>query len=234
MKYKRIFILGIATLVLLSIAVVVYAKISFNKFNYDEYISNSSYSFIGSINNPSSDIEGMNYESMFKLDNFFIDEKVKAIEDLVDLSKYVLIIKNIEPATYIGNGIINNCTILKVIKGDNFKVNDKIKIYDLAFHWDKIRTIYLGGNTPLKKGDEYIVFLRDLERPSVSDTYTFSSVKYGRVSIFNEREIMKDYEQGSLKVKDILNYDLVFSGNNLEEIDTYLKIVKDIREYANK
>ena len=45
---------------------------------------------------------------------------------------------------------------------------------------------------------------------------------------------MKDYEQGSLKVKDILNYDLVFSGNNLEEIDTYLKIVKDIREYANK
>ena len=114
------------------------------------------------------------------------------------------------------------------------KQNEKIKIYDLVFHWDIIRTFYLGGNTPLQMNNEYIVFLRKPERASIKDAYVFSSVKYGRVSILNERGVLEDYEQGSSKVKEILNYDFVFSKNNDEEVLKYKEFVKEIRNYANK
>lgn len=234
MTIKKWYFIGFAIIFLFATGIIIYAKSNFNNVDYNSYIKASPYNFISSINDEVSawDDPTMNYEDMFHLHNFFIDEKISSLEDLKELSDYILIITNKELPTFKGNAIINNSTILKVIKGDGLKENDKIKIYDLLFHWDTVRTFYLGGNTPLKTNDEYIVFLKKTERASMPDTFVFNNAKYSRVSLLENRDILEDYEQGTLKVEEILNYDFIFPINAKKEVKEYKKMVKQIREYA--
>lgn len=236
MTIKRWCCIGFVIIFLFAIAIVIYAKTNFNNVDYYQYIKTSPYNFVSSINDEINawGEPDMNYEDMFHLHEFFIDEKISSFEDLKNLSDYILIVSNNESPIFKGNGIINECSILKVIKGEGLKENDKIKIYDLIFHWDLVRTFYLNGNTPLKIGDEYIVFLRNPERASMPDTFVFNNVKYGRVSILENREILENYEQAALKVEEILNYDFVFSPNADKEVNNYTKMVKQIREFAKK
>lgn len=234
MNPRKIFALGICIIIALTIGVIMYAKNKFTMFNYNSYIENSSCNFINSINNNNNDLEGMNYEQMFNLFDYFIDDKISTIDDLINLSDYILIVNVDKQPIYKGSSVINNCTILKVIKGSNFKENTKIRIYDLVFHWDYLRTYYLGGNTPLKINDNYIVFLKKPKLASENETYVFTSVKYGRISILENRGILENYEQSSLNITDIFNYDLVFSPNNYDEIIEYNRLVKEIREFAKE
>ena len=130
-----------------------------------------------------------------------------------------------------GNGIINNCTIKKVIKGSDLMVNDEIKIYDLISIWKVFGTYYLGGSTPLKIGNEYIVFLKKTINASVSNTYVFASVKYGHLLTSIENKILENYEQNSLTIDEISNYNFVFSkDSNKTEIEIYKNISKQIIE----
>ena len=150
-------------------------------------------------------------------------------EDLQKLSNYILIISNNEYPTFRGNGIINNCIIKKVIKGKDLKEKDKIRIYDLVAFWKTFGTSYLGGSTPLEIGNVYVVFLKKTTRANLSDSYVFTSVKYGHTIISKESKFLKNYLQNSMNIKEIRQYDYIFSNENTEvEIAEYLKIKADI------
>lgn len=233
MTIKKWCYIGFIVIFLSAIAIIIYAKSKFNNVDYDYYIKESSYNFVSSVKSEVNNTGGMNYEHDLGLNDFFIDEEITSMEDLKRLSDYILIITNNEYPTFKGNAIINNSTILKVIKGEGLKENDKIKIYDLLFHWDKIRTYYLEGNTPLQIGNEYIVFLKKTDRASVPNIYVFNSVKYGRVSLLEERGVLENYEQGTSTIDEILKYDFIFSEKSSKEITEYKTIVKHIREFAN-
>lgn len=231
MKAKKYFFIIFIVLFIISISVVIYCKANLKPFDYNSYIHSSKYSFISSVYDEVDGIEGWDYESMAQLKTYFIDENVNSSEDLFNLSDYVLIVKTDDTPLYVGEGIINDCQVLKVLKGNDIKVNDVIKIYDLVFYWDTLRTIYLGGNTPLQKNETYIVFLKETKRASLSDTYVYTSVKYGRISLSKERGILKNYKESSLNVQDILEYDRVFSANDDKEVEKYQKIVQQIKDY---
>ncbi len=231
MTVKRWFCIGSAVMLLATVGLIIYAKLNFHHVDYNDYIKKSTYNFINSVKSENNST-GMNYENDLGLSNFFIDEEINSLEDLKRLSDYILIVANNEQPTFKGNAIINNCTILKIIKGPELKENDKIKIYDLLFHWDIIRTKYLGGNTPLQVEDKYIVFLKRTEISSIPNTFVFNSVKYGRVSLLKGRDILENYEY-DLPIEEILNYDFVFPDNSNKEILEYKSMVKQIRAYSN-
>lgn len=219
MTLKKWFYIGLSIILFFSIAIVIYAKINIKHVDYDDYVRNSLYNF------EISD----DYENMYNLKDYFIDEKVNSYDDLKRMSDYILIISNDKYPTFRGNGIINNCTIERVIKGNGLKEKAEIKIYDLVSSWKMYETIYLGGSTPLKIGNKYIVFLKKTTRANLSDTYVFTSVKYGHITISEDSKFLKDYVQNSMKIEEIKQYDFVFSSENTErEIAEYTKIKSDI------
>lgn len=220
MRRKVLLILIIFTLI--SMLIVIYAKANFRHVDNYFFYENSLYSFLASENDLIDDYEGMTYESMYDLKDFFIDDKVTSLENLENSSDYILIINTNQDSIFKGNGIINNCDIKKVIKGVDVLENQTIKIYDLVAFWRNHGALYLGGSTPLQKGKDYVVFLKKANNANLSNSYVFSSVKYGHVSVSEKGNILENYEQNSLKLKDISKYDFVFSSNSsLENISEY-------------
>ncbi len=230
MRSKATFLVII--ILVLSIFLVVYAKINFRHIEYKKFFETSMYNYIGSEDSNNWTLE-ISYEHDLGLEGYFIDENIKSIDDLKKYSDYILIVSNETEPFIRGNSIINDCIINKVIKGDNIFTGDHINIYDLVYSLNKLSTNYIGGNTPLKIGDRYIVFLKKTTSASINNAYVFSSVKYGRVSLNENRGILKDYEYASASLEDITNYDFVFSKKAGSEVDAYLKMVKKIRKYAN-
>lgn len=225
MMLKRNFVFGLTILFILTIFLIIYAKLKIKHVDYNYYIQHSLYNFL------TSDDEIWGYKKLYNLYDYFIDEKVNTLDDLKNLSDYILIVSNDKEPTFKGNGIINNCTIKKVIKGSDLMVNDEIKIYDLISIWKVFGTYYLGGSTPLKIGNEYIVFLKKTINASVSNTYVFASVKYGHLLTSIENKILENYEQNSLTIDEISNYNFVFSkDSNKTEIEIYKNISKQIIE----
>lgn len=226
---KRKILLILIIFVLLSAMVVIYAKYNFRHVDSNYFYENSLYSFLASENDSNNSFEGMTYESMYNLEDFFIDENLTSLEDLENKSDYILIVNSNQEPIFKGNGIINNCNIKKVIKGEKFKENQKIKIYDLVAFWDETGTFYLGGSTPLKKEKDYVVFLKDTINANESDSYVFSSVKYGHVLISEKGKILENYKQNSLSLADISNYDFVFSeGSSKENVSEFNKLYFEI------
>ncbi|MEG0266958.1 MAG: hypothetical protein RR659_04860, partial [Bacilli bacterium] len=213
--------------------VIIYAKKNFINIDYKEFSKNSVYNYIGSVNSKNKTLE-LTYDKDLGLSEFFIDSNVKTIDDLKEISDYILVVENKEKPIFKGNGIINKCKIVKVIKGNYLKVNDIINIYDLVYSWNSVSSNYIGGNTPLKINDVYIAFLKKTKNASINDSFVYNNVKYGRVSILNQRIILTDYEYGSMTIEEISDYDYVFSPDSTDEIDEYITMVKDIRDFAKK
>ncbi|MDD2644233.1 MAG: hypothetical protein PHC65_06085 [Methanobacteriaceae archaeon] len=234
MTNKKLVMMSLTFSFLIISFLIIYAKANFKSIDYDDYIKNSTYNFFDTKDTKTSVYNDMNYEDMYSLDNYFIDNEIESLNDLYILSDYILIIKNNEIPTFKGNGLINNCIVKKVIKGHDIKENEKIKIYDLISFWAISGTFYLGGSTPLKQGNEYIVFLKKPIYSNMPEAFVFTSVKYGHISTLTEIGILENYEQGSLSIEEISNYDFVFSRNSNEnEIEKYKKINSQIRELLN-
>lgn len=227
MKRRILYILII--FVLLSAGIVVYAKYNFKHVDRNEFFKNSLYSFFASERDTINNFEGMTYENMYDLGDFFIDDKVKSLKDLEENSEYILIVNSSKYPTFKGNGIINNCQIKKVIKGTDVKENEYIKIYDLVAFWNNSGTFYLGGSTPIKREKDYIVFLNSTTNANEPNSYVYSSVKYGHVSISEKGKILENYKQNSLSLEDIANYDFVFpEGTSKESISEYNTLYSEI------
>lgn len=194
----------------------------FEHVNYSEYILESKY------------FTDDNYLLSFKeLKNILIDdEEVKSASDLINKSKYALIVKISENPTMIGDGIINNGIIVSILKGDKFKIGDSIKIYDLLYSWGVNSTNYLGGATPVRVGDTYVVFITDEIRPTVEGTYAFSSVKYGHFNISRDIGTYSNYDLSLsdlklLTVSEAMNYDYVFSPSD-PDVGIHFKIKDEL------
>ena len=232
---KKSICLYILVFFIVTILVVFYGLSNIKHINYEDYIENSSYSFISSKSESNSYYAGMDYESMYDLDGFFIDDKIKSLEDLELYSDYIFIVEMNDNPEFVGNGILNNCIVKKIVKGNNIEINQKIKIYDLIAYWDKNSTLFFGGSTPLDKGKSYVVFVNKAKKANTPNSYVFSNVKYSHVSVSQEGKILDNYDQNTLKIKDIIKYDFVFeSGVDNLNIENYKKIYNEIYKKYRK
>lgn len=222
---KRNLLITLSLFIISTLIIIIYAKTSIKHIDYEKYIENSTYSFYGSEYSTSNDFGSMTYENMYMLYDFFNDEKINSLEDLEKISDYILIVNCKGIPMFKGTGIINNCLIKKVFKG-NLKEKEYIKIYDLVVDWRYLTTFYLGGSTPLKKDQDYLVFLKKTTSANVKDSYVFVSPKYGHTFMLKDTKIIENYEQGSLTIKEIANYDFVFSKNTKEEEINNYKIIQ--------
>lgn len=214
MKYKRYLFAIMIIVLFFSSFVIIYGKINLKHIDYNYYINNSMYSFD----------QKDDYKNMFKNSEKIFTEDLD-INKVINFSDYILVVKNIKNPIMYGEGIINICEVKKVLKGNNLKANDLIKIYDLEYYWADFSTDYLDGSTPLKKNEEYLVFIKKTPQPSMNDTYVFSSTKYGHINI-NNHKYLKDYENYTKPIKTISNYDYVFSKNYLlYDVEQYEKNV---------
>lgn len=76
---------------------------------------------------------------------------------------------------------------------------------------------------------DYIVFLKKTANANTSNSYVFSTVKYGHVSISKEGNILENYEQNSLKLDEISKYDFIFSNkSSSEDISKYKSFYSEI------
>lgn len=213
---------------------VIIGRTLIRHINYNDFISNVKYF--------STPIEYVYNEFKRNKDIFIDDRKINNIEELINESEYVLKIKVIDNPTFYGSGIINNVSILDIIKGENDKniyVGNELKIYDLISYWSGDYINYYGGMTPLNPKNEYIVFLKKAEHANQEGTYIFSSINYGHFNIsVSDANVLTDYIQGSLTVQEIMEYDYVemncdssgySSCDNYEE--NYSKLKKQLFDY---
>ncbi len=222
MKIQKCFIVVMILILISSMIIVVYTKDKLKNIDYNEYKLNSIYEIL-----PNE-----LYENMFDTERLFIDNQIETVDDLIENSDEVLLINVESSPIFYGDGLINNCKILKVIKG-HLRENQSIKIYDLILKWSLSGTIYLGGSTPLKVGNDYVVFLKKSESASMNDTYYFSSILYGHISILGTTKIIEDYDM-SLNVNDAMNYQHIFlEGIDKNHIENYKEFCDKILDELN-
>lgn len=113
------------------------------------------------------------------------DQQVASMAQLVDQSDYILKVKNTSKKSIAGNGIINECEVLRTYKG---KVKQKINIYDMTYVIDQTSVGYIEGSKPLIPLREYIVFLKKSKKVNVKNTYMFSSVHFGAFDVDDRNE----------------------------------------------
>lgn len=222
------------------IGVLLYEKSRIKILDYDEFYTSTIYDFeqIQSFFRSSESIG---------LENYFYED-VTSIDDLIEHSDYAGLVRVEEKEVY-GDGIINHALVLKNLKG--LKENEKIEFYDLALSVrPNVGAIYIGGATPLKKGDEYFVFLKDLVHPNRKGALMLSNIEYGYFRNNSDTPILTDYDPRLDKryfLNELLDYDfvtLVDSYNCYTDIEketclekrdftNYLNIKKDILEKYN-
>ncbi len=227
---RRLFTIGMTCLIILTVGMTIYAKAHIRSVNYEELKKESQYSVVYK---PF-------YEAIYRLHDFFIDDKVKTVTDLEALSPYILVVEVSENPTYKGLGMLDNCTVKKVIKGDNFKSGMKIKIYELVGAWTSFATIYLSGSTPLKVGDTYLVFLKEASNANVKGAYIFTSIKYGHFNLSLDSKKVEErftiYED-SISLDEAEKYDYMVPGivigleDNKTEEELIAEQEKEIEEY---
>lgn len=181
------------------------------------------------------------HKQFHKLDNVLIDdESIDNIGDLIEQSEYVLRISIEKEPIFYGYGIINQVKVLEIIKGDNkISIGENLKVYDLISSWMGDYVNYYGGITPLNKNYNYIIFIKEAPQPNMENTYIFSSIRFGHFNIsIKEPNVLQNYIQGSLYIKDIMNYDYVETdcessgyGSCDSYIDEYTKMKNELLEY---
>lgn len=225
MKIKKIFILSMILIFILSIFIIIFYKHNNKSMDYEEFLDNAFYYAI-------IKDEYLQYAGYTELENIISDEINYSINDLVKNAEAILVITMDTNTVFYGKGLINNCKIKKIIKGKNFNINDVIKIYDSLYYWRWFSGHYLGGSTPLKMNEDYIVFIKNASRPNLKNTYIYSSIPYGHIKISKDIKILKDYENASLKLRDIINYQYVFlKDTDKEIIELYENNCNNILEY---
>lgn len=214
---KRYFNIGIFLIIILSVAIVVYAKINIDETKFEESVVNFKYDSL-----PSS-----LYNEMFDFEQVFVANEVKNVDVLYDISDYVLIV-TINKKELVGKGIINEAKVKKVIKGSNITFDDTIFVYDLvAFIGSDVIT-YLDGSTPLKKGEDYIIFVNKTSRANVKNSFIATNTQYSYVSL-NELNILDDYKSYSKSIEEISNYQYVFLDNDIDKINEYRNFILEIK-----
>jgi len=223
MKISKIFLASLLVLFILGVTVIVVAKLNIKHLNYDEYLNTSLYYLL-----PEKE-----YKDMYELDKINIHNSIENLNSLSNDTEAILIITPQKDPEFLGQGIINNCKIKKVIKGEGFKKNQIIQIYDFVAWWKMSDTAYLNGSTPLKNNTDYIVFIKKATHSNKNNTYIYSSIPYGKINISDDIQVLRNYDEANISVKKAMNYQYIFSSETDDElIDIYIKnCAKLIDEY---
>ena len=214
MRIRKIFFVSIILLFIVSIGTVIVAKMKIKKLDYDDYVETSLYYLL-----PEDE-----YKSMYDLDSITLHDSVDDISSLLSYTEAILIVTPQNDPEFIGNGILNNCRVKKVVEGQGFREGQVIEIYDFIAWWKNSDTAYLNGSTPINKNNEYIVFIRKAPRPNKQDTYIYSSIPYGHIKISDSIDVLENYDVATITVKQAMNYQFIF-GNNTDPalVDLYKK-----------
>lgn len=208
-KYLRIFCLC---------CLVLFAGLGFygkNKFHGIEYLdieNNFKYTTMSN-----QDFLKLYPDTAIKMIN---DQQVASMAQLVDQSDYILKVKNTSKKSIAGNGIINECEVLRTYKG---KVKQKINIYDMTYVIDQTSVGYIEGSKPLIPLREYVVFLKKSKKVNVKNTYMFSSVHFGAFDVDDRNESINNYDNNSLTLKQTYSYDYIGCDDQFVEKYQFLK-----------
>ena len=222
MRYKYLFII----LIILFIVTVVYGICVTKKISFGNYWQNAKYEYVSY-----NDSKRMYHN----LEETIIDSNNKSFDEIKDNTDYIFVIK-VNNHILLGKSLINDCFVESIIKGDSLEEKNNIKIFDLVNEWGNVSMSYLGGSTPMIEGNRYIVFLNKISKNdniTDEDAYVFSNYKYSHINI-NGNNYLNKYEQLSLTIKDIANYDYVFENCTDDEIIDYKKNIEKVYEMAKK
>lgn len=198
--------IGILLLIISFFVISIYAKTKIHNIDYTNYINEGRYFTIS---------EKECYSHFPKLKDLFIPkDKIASAEDLINESDYVLEISAKEQPIFYGNGIINEVKINKIFKqplDEKLKIGDNIKVYDSIYSWSISGTDYFGGMTPIKVGETYLFFLKKAPEPNLKDTYIYASINFGHFNVKNDIEVLTNYNQGTLSIKEAMEYDHIYT-----------------------
>ena len=77
---NRVFMVILSFVLVLYVLVIIYGKSSVKKVDYQSFMSEKTYGFLSSIYSSNNDYEGMNYEDMYNLKDFFLDDKISSLK----------------------------------------------------------------------------------------------------------------------------------------------------------
>ena len=175
-------------------------------YNYNDFIENTYYY---------SENRTSVYQTFHRIEKVLIDDsKIESVDDLIKKSQYVLKVKVYDNPILYGKGFINQVQVLEILKqvDNDILEGQNIKIYDLVswIGYDFIE--YYDGMTPLNEDNQYIVFIQESPSPNLKGVYMFSSIQFGHFNISNSNvNILTNYTQGTLTLKDIMQYDFVIT-----------------------
>ena len=175
-----------------------------NKIDYNDHLEHKRYSTIP----PVVSIEQAPIKGLID------DQTIHGLSDLVKQSKYILKITAAKEKLFIGNGVINNCQILNVIKGKDLHRGDSILVYEHVMGYLKDGLSYVEGAKPILSGKEYYVFLNQAPRPNKKGTYIMSSVNFGSFPVQpKSSQTIIDYDNG-LSIRDTDKYAYIGQPSN--------------------
>ena len=209
---------------LLFVAISIIGKNNFEHITYLEYTKQSKY----------YPLENHYYDFFPKQKGFFIDDsKIKNKEQLINQSEYALIVKVEKENLIHGTSIINDCTIIDIIKGDKLSIGEKIKIYDVTYGWSPNSTEYFGSMTPMKPSDSYFVFIKKAPSPTLKDSYVFSSLMYGHFKVDPNTTFLTNYTiEEPITIEEAMEYDYILANTDKENI-TFQKIKSELISLTN-
>lgn len=193
-KYLRIFCL---CCLILFAGLGLYGKNKFHEVKYLDQVDNFKYTTMSN-----QDFLELYPDTAEKMVN---DQEVTSIAQLVDQSDFILKVSNLKKKIA-GNGIINECEVLKTYKG---KVKNTIDIYDMTYVINQTSVGYIEGSKPLVPSREYIVFLKKSKNANVKNTYMLSSVHFGAFDVEDRNKCISNYDNISLTLKQTYSYDYI-------------------------
>lgn len=212
------------SMILLFLIIAIWGKTTLSYINDDKLMESTMYSIY-----KEEELPFYSNES----DISFLDKKETTLKQLIHNSEYVVIVR---PNKYkvSGNGLLASVTVEKVIKGEELKENDVIQIYDMILYTninadlEGYKSIeYVESNLPMKKKDQYIVFLQKAINPVEKGAYMYSSLRYGNFRITNQPNIYTAYDSYDkyITLKDAMEYDVICT-DDINEVE--LKLYQEI------
>lgn len=166
------------------------------------------------------------YSQFYDTDGLFLHNADDSLEELEKSSQYILRVKSDTPSYRYGDGMVSECTVEEVFKGNDISAGNRIVIYDLS-----MISMYFDGDVPLAQNENYIVFLNEAPSPNIENSYMYSSTWYGHIYDGRPEPQYTVYDIGSPEyVYSLLVYDHVFSDQTEPVIDTYTDTWHEIQE----
>lgn len=146
-----------------------------------------------------------------------------------DESQYVLKVKVLEEATFDFQTVTHKVKVLEVFKGDDVKIGEEIVLFNANYHYFEDRNhMNLYNVNLMKKGDEYLVFIRSKEKTELQGEYFYIET-YVVTPYFNYKN--KDnviVEDSSTEYGNVKNNEFIV--NTQHELEIFMKFKKMMME----